>query len=198
MYLKHVCFAPDDGAGQGAPQAADPTPEAKPEKVFTQDEVDRIVGDRLAKERKKMEKDVADKIAAAKTEAERLAAMTADEKAAHEKEQQEKARKEREDALTKREAAIQLRELRAEALETLADKALPKALADCLDYSSAEKCQESIKSIGTVFNSAVQAEVERRLQGHTPTQTNGNTPPVSRAKQLAEQYNQNKYGTRKE
>jgi hypothetical protein len=102
-----------------------------------------------------------------------MAAMSADEKAAHEKEMQEKARKEREDALTKREAAIQLRELRAEALETLADKALPKALADCLDYSSAEKCKESIETIGKVFNTAVQGEVEKRLKGHTPSQNGG-------------------------
>lgn len=186
----HVCFAPDD-AGGGAPEGG----EQQQVKTFTQDEVDRIVGERLSKERKKMEKDVESKIAEAKTEAERLAAMSADEKVAHEKEQQEKARKAREEALTKREAAIQLRELRAEALETLAEKALPKALADCLDYSSADACKASIDSIGKVFNTAVQAEVEKRLQGHTPMQTGGSTP-VSRAKQLAAQYNEQKYGVR--
>ena len=110
-----------------------------------------------------MEKDWTAKVEAAKTEAQRMAAMTADEKAQHEREQQEKERKDREDALAKREAAIQLRELRAEALETLAGENLPKALADCLDYSSADACKASIKTIGKTFNSAVQAEVENRL-----------------------------------
>ncbi len=191
MTLKRIYFSPDDGAGEGGEATQQP-------KTFTQDEVDRMIGDRLSKERKKYEKDLEAKVSEAKTEAERMAAMSADEKAAHEKEQQEKARKEREDALTKREAAIQLRELRAEALETLADKALPKALADCLDYSSAEKCKESIETIGKVFNTAVQGEVEKRLKGHTPSQTGGNVPAQSRAAQLSAQYQQQKYGVKTE
>lgn len=160
MLLKRFYLSPDDGAGKG--------PGAEEPKTFTQDEVDRILGDRLAKERTKMEKDWTAKVEAAKTEAQRMAAMTADEKAQHEREQQEKERKDREDALAKREAAIQLRELRAEALETLAGENLPKALADCLDYSSADACKASIKTIGKTFNNAVQAEVENRLKGKTP------------------------------
>lgn len=182
-------MAPDDGA-QGAAQ-----PEAQEAQTFTQEEVDKIIGDRLAKERKKLDKEWNDKLTAAKTEAERLATMTAEEKAQHERQQQEEAQKQRESDLEKREAAIQLRELRAEAYETLASKGLPKALAECLSYASADACKASIEAVEKAYRQAVQEGVEERLKSKTPTQnTNSGGGEKSRAAQLAEQYQQTLYG----
>lgn len=138
-----------DGKGGDAP------------KTFTQEDVNKIVSDRLAKERAKWEKDFETKLNEAKTEAEKLAKMNADQKAEYE-------RQKREEELAKREGEITRRELRATALETLAEKGLPKQLADILVYTDAEACQKSIESVEKVFREAVEAAVNERLKGDPP------------------------------
>ena len=130
-------------------------------KTFTQDDVNRIIQDRLAKERQKWEKEFEAKLTEAKTEAEKLAKMNAEQKAEYE-------RKKREEELAKREAEITRRELRATALETLAEKGLPKQLADILVYTDAEACQKSIENVEKVFREAVEAAVNERLKGEPP------------------------------
>lgn len=130
-------------------------------KTFTQDDVNRIIQDRLAKERQKWEKEFETKLTEAKTEAEKLAKMNAEQRAEYE-------RKKREEELAKREAEITRRELRATALETLAEKGLPKQLADILVYTDAESCQKSIENVEKVFREAVEAAVNERLKGEPP------------------------------
>ena len=66
--------------------------------------------------------------------------MKADEKAKY---QEEKRIAE----LEKREKDITVRELKATALETLAEKELPKELAEILNYESAETCNASIEAV---------------------------------------------------
>uniref|UniRef100_UPI000A52BAC2 capsid assembly scaffolding protein Gp46 family protein n=1 Tax=Geobacillus kaustophilus TaxID=1462 RepID=UPI000A52BAC2 len=73
----------------------------------------------------------------------------------------------------KREAEITRRELRATALETLAEKGLPKQLADILVYTDAETCQKSIESVEKVFRDAVEAAVNERLKGGEPPKGGG-------------------------
>lgn len=94
-------------------------------------------------------------------EAAKLAKMKADEKTEYE-------RQKRETALAEREAAITKRELRAEAVTQLAEKGLPSALADLLDYSSAENCKKSMESAEKAFNDAVSASVTEKLKGKPP------------------------------
>lgn len=130
-------------------------------KTFTQDDVNRIIQDRLAKERQKWEKEFETKLNEAKTEAEKLAKMNAEQKAEYE-------RKKREEELAKREFEITRRELRATALETLAEKGLPKQLADILVYTDAEACKASIENVEKVFREAVEASVNERLKGEAP------------------------------
>lgn len=130
-------------------------------KTFTQDDVNKIISERLAKERAKWEKEFETKLTEAKTEAEKLAKMNAEQKAEYE-------RKKREEELAKREAEITRRELRATALETLAEKGLPKQLADILVYTDAEACQKSIENVEKVFREAVEAAVNERLKGEPP------------------------------
>ena len=146
----------DKGAGDGKEPPAG--------KTFTQAEIDALISQTIAKERAKAEKAVA----AAKTEAEKLATMTAEEKAEHE-------RQAREDKLAAREAELTKRELRATALQTLAEKSLPAELADVLDYADADKCNASIGSVEKVFRAAVQKGVEERMKGETPTAGAGTT-----------------------
>ena len=133
-------------------------------KTFTQDDIDRIITSRLAKERAKWEKDAEVK----RTEAEKLAQMKADERAKYEQEK-------REEALTKREQEITTRELKAQAYETLAEKGLPKDLIEIIDTTSAERCNASIARIEKTFGVAVQSAVNEKLKGKTPGDPGGTT-----------------------
>ena len=152
-----------DPAADGAKDPAkdpgkDPAGEADDKKTFTQDDVNKIIQERLAKEKVKLEKDFESKVTAAKTEAEKLAKMNADQKTEYEKQKHEEELKTREGDITRR-------ELRATALETLAEKGLPKQLADLLPYTDAEGTKKSIEAVEKTFRDAVEAAVNERLKG---------------------------------
>ena len=100
-------------------------------------------------------------------EAAKLAKMKADEK-------EEYQRKQREDALAKREAEITHRELHAEAVTQLTEKGLPASLADILDCTSAENCKKSMEAVEKAFGEAVEKAVNERLKGYTPKKGTGN------------------------
>lgn len=95
------------------------------------------------------------------SEAEKLAKMTKEEKTKYLADKRDRE-------LTEREQAITRRELEAEAKNTLAGKKLPIELADILDYTDADKCNESIEKVEKVFQSAVEAAVQERLKGGDP------------------------------
>ncbi len=126
-------------------------------KTFTQEDVDKIVQGRIAKERKSWQKELEDQ----KTEAEKLAGMTESQK---KKYQEEKKLKNLDD----REAAVTRRELTAQAKDTLADKGLPTEFADILNYKDAESCNSSIEIVEKVFQNAVEKAVEERIKGGKP------------------------------
>lgn len=145
-------------------------------KTFTQEEVDRIIADRLARQAKQSEKkftqkEVDDLISEKLSEAEKLAKMNAEQKAKYEQEKHEKELADREAALTKR-------ELTATAKEVLAEKGLPAELADIVDTTSAENCTASIEAIEKAFSAAVQKAVNDRLKSDPPKTGNANTGNV--------------------
>lgn len=142
----------DDGKG------SDGADGQKGEKTFSQADVDRMIRKEQAKWKRQQEKAV--------SEAQRLAGLTAEQRAAEEA-------KTREENLTKREAEITKRELRAQALSDLADQQMPSELADLLDYTDAEACAESIKKIRGVWQKAVQKGVEARVKGSAPKTGDG-------------------------
>ena len=147
--------------------------EKKPEgKLFTQEEVDRLISKRLGR----MQSDIEKQLAAAKdegrTEAEKLAKMSEEQRLEHEREKARKDAEKRDRALAEREAAIMRRELRVEAGETLVKKGLPSGLLDILDYSSADACAQSIEKVEEAFRASVQAGVDERLrESGVPTRT---------------------------
>lgn len=151
------------------------------EKTFTQEDLNKILSDRLAKERAKWEKDFQTKLQEAKTEAEKLAKMNAEQKAEYE-------RQKREEELARRESEITRRELRATALETLAEKGLPKTLADILNYTDAESTNNSIEAVEKAFREAVEAAVNERLKGTPPSKGGGgaisNLPDADKIKEI--------------
>lgn len=142
---------PQDDKAQDTPAPAS--------KTFSQADVDKIVADRLARQQKKFD--------AEKEEAAKLAKMNADQKA-------EYAAKKREEELTAREAAIQKKELRLEAMNILEENGLPSKLIDCVDLSSAEASKSSIDAIKASFNEAVSAQVDARLKSNPPQYSGGN------------------------
>ena len=127
------------------------------EKTFTQEDVNKMIQDRITREQAKWEKKVQDE----RTEAEKLAKMKADEKIKY---QQEKREKE----LADRERELTTRELKAQAYETLAEKGIPKELVDILNYESAETCNASIESVSKAFQTAVEKAVNEKLRGGNP------------------------------
>ena len=65
-------------------------------------------------------------------------------------------------------AQLLSRELHELAAVRLKESNLPADLAALLDYSSREKMEASLKTIGESFNSSLEAAVKERLKGKTP------------------------------
>ncbi len=147
------------------------TPPEGETKTFTQADMDKLAGEIRAKEKAKFEKELQTKISTVQTEAERLATLSAEEKA-------EAKRKQHEEALLAREQGITKRELRAEALQQLAEKGLPKELADVLPYVDADATKAAIESVEKVFRAAVDAAVKDQLRANPPKigSNTGTTP----------------------
>ena len=157
-----------------APDAAEPTqpdagaqeppqePEQKP-RTFTQEELEAAITSRL----NRYKRDEAKRIDAARnegrSEAEKLAKMTEDQRIEHERQRAEQEARDRETALATREAEITRRELRAAAIDTLAQKGLPRGLEAILNYADADACNSSIDAVEKVFREAVQQGVNDRL-----------------------------------
>lgn len=146
---------------QTAPSAEGTAPEQKtPEstpKLFTQEELDTIISRRFAKLQQDSEKKIADAV----TEAQKLAKMNAEERAEHE-------RQKLEETMNRREAEITRRELRAQALETMAERGMPKELADILPYTDAQTTSDAINAVERVFRAAVEKAVTDKLRGNAP------------------------------
>ena len=141
------------GDGQ---QKTEPAPTSK---TFTQEEVNKLITERLAREQKKFDEKM--------EEAAKLAKMNAEEKAKY-------AAEKREADLTARETAVQKKELRFEALNILQENKLPAKLIDCVDLTSAETSKASIEAIKSAWQASVQAEVDAKLKSDPPQYSGGN------------------------
>lgn len=123
-------------------------------KMFTQDDVDKVVQKRLSRERKKWEQEQQQE----QDEATKLAGM-------NEKQKKEYQEKKREDKLNEREKEITKRELTATAKEMLAEKGLPMSLSSILDYTDADSCNASIDVVEKAFQEAVQKAIDDKIKG---------------------------------
>lgn len=135
-------------------------------KTFTRDEVNKIVN---AETNKALEK-YKEQVEAEKTEAEKLAKMKSDEKLQY---QLEKEKTEKDDAL----AELNAYKLKEEAIKIASEKGLEVSLLNLINFKTvtAEKLNENIDNLSTVFNKAVEKTVNERLKEDTPiTKTSGN------------------------
>lgn len=156
-----------------------------------QAEFDRRVAKGLETQKKNlsstMQQQINDAVAAAVKEAQEKAKMTAEQQAEYDA-------KKRNDELTKREAAIARRELKASAKEKLQEKGLSSDLADFLDYSDETKMEESLEKLAKTYQTSIQAGVEAKLKGTKPMEKAPQSTDAALEAQIAAIMKQNSMG----
>lgn len=172
-------------AGGEEPPADNGKGEESDPVTYTEEDLQTRIKEALAKAKTDHEAE----IAAARSEAEKLAKMTADEKAKFEFEQ-------REQKVEEKEKAIAIRELKVETLKTLSEKSIPQEVLELVLADNAENTAKKIDTFKTVFDKAVQAAVEERLSGKSPSLGNGNTATTAADEQIRSQFSSALKGVR--
>ena len=94
------------------------------------------------------------------------AAMSPEERAKYEADEREKS-------LAAREEAISLRERTADAKALLAENGLPASFTEMVVGKDTVETKKNVEAFRSQFDSAVQAQVEKRLSGKTPEAGSG-------------------------
>lgn len=186
--LELQMYADDPAAGAGAAPgtaekadtaaaAADTGKEkpAEPEKKYTDEDVDRIVKNRLAREREQAKKE--------KEEAEKLAEMNAQQKAEYKAQQLEKelAEYKRKDALA--EMSKVARKMLTEENINISDDLLSMMVT-----TDAQQTKQNVDNFTKMYKADVEAAVKARLRGETPRNGSGNSNPVSEIEKRIKKY----------
>ena len=141
-------------------------------KTFTQEEVDKIIAKRIAREKK----DIEAKIEAERKQAEELAKLSEQDKA-------KKLLEIKEKELEEKIKAFENEKLLNETSKQLASKNLPTEFAEMLKGVDAETTFENIKVFEEKFNAALEVKVNERLRGNVPktgTVTSGTVNPYDK------------------
>jgi len=155
--------------------------------TFTQSDVDREVSKAVDKALKKRDakhqEDMQKAIDEALAEKERLSKLS-------EKERKEEEMTQKEKKLAEKEAEINRRILRSDAVDTLQKKGLPSDFADILLGEDAESTLENINNFKKTFDEAVNAAVKEKLRQDTPPAGGGGGKPsnVPSVAKLAEEH----------
>lgn len=131
--------------------------EKETEKTFTQDEVNKIVQDRLAKEKAKNEK--------AQEEAKKLAKMNAEQKNQYMVEQLQKELEEYKNKEAKNDMIKEANSMLKEADINLPDEVVAMLIGD-----NAEDTKVCVDNFSKAFKMAVERAVNEKLKGKTPKQ----------------------------
>lgn len=131
--------------------------EKETEKTFTQDEVNKIVQDRLAKEKAKNEK--------AQEEAKKLAKMNAEQKNQYMVEQLQKELEEYKNKEAKNDMIKEANSMLKDNDITLPDEVVAMLIGD-----NAEDTKICVDSFSKAFKTAVERAVNEKLKGKTPKQ----------------------------
>ncbi|MFQ3905485.1 DUF4355 domain-containing protein [Staphylococcus sp. Mo2-7] len=125
------------------------------EKTFTQEEVDQILKERLAREKKNKEDAV--------KEAEKLAKMNKDQKAEYEREQMQKEL----DAYKAKEARNEMKQTAKDMLKEK-DIGADDELLEIVTADTADQTSENVKAFTDVLNRMVKEQVQAKLTQGTP------------------------------
>lgn len=131
--------------------------EKETEKTFTQDEVNKIVQDRLAKEKAKNEK--------AQEEAKKLAKMNAEQKNQYMVEQLQKELEEYKNKEAKNDMIKEANSMLKDNDITLPDEVVAMLIGD-----NAEDTKVCVDNFSKAFKTAVERAVNEKLKGKTPKQ----------------------------
>lgn len=168
--------APDDGKQNPEDSKKQPEPEKQETKTFTQDEVNKMVNERLERERKAQEV----KIQAAKDEAAKLAKMNADQKKEYQLQKQTERAEAAEAKLAKFEMTKQARSMMTEAGLNVTDDEL-----DLVVTSDAESTQANVNQLISFADRVREAVKTELLKGDTPTESGKSIKTMTKEEILA-------------
>lgn len=172
----------DDGADGSSQEPANPATETeeaegkenepKPEKKYSDDDVDKILNKKFAEWEKKKQKEV--------DEAKKLADMNAKEKAEYERDKLQKEL----DALREKDS---LSEMTKTARKMLSDEGVSVSddLLSMVVSTDAEKTKAAVDAFAKAFNGAVEAAVKEKLRGNPPKKGTGGGAPMTKEQILA-------------
>lgn len=161
---------------EGGKAAADTGKEAqKPELKYSDEDVDRIVKSRLAREREQAKKE--------KEEAEKLAEMNATQKAEYERDQLKK-----ELAELKRKDALSEMTKVARKMLTEKDINIPDELLSMMVTTDAQETKQAVDSFAKLYKESVDAAVKAKLKGEPPRAGSGTSSPVSEIEKRIKKY----------
>ena len=135
-------------------------PQNTGEKMFTQAEVDEIIGKRLAKERAKHEQITAEKV----SEAERLAKLSGDERVKEEiriaQEELDRTKKE----FTAMKAEFEKQQMLAQVTKELSARNLPIGMADKMIGVDAETTKANIDAFENTWKTSLEAAIKNEIK----------------------------------
>ena len=147
-------------------------------KMFSQDELNKIVSQRLQDEKAKQDETLKNAVAEAIAEERRQAKLT-------EEEREKEAKTKREAELKEREQSITLRERRLQAQELLAEKNIPTDLVDFVVDLDESKTKANIDKLAKTYNKSVETGVTDKLKGTPPTDfSNTNKTETEKTKKV--------------
>lgn len=159
---ENIAVQENEGAAAPAENAPAQDFDAMMRQRDFQSEFDRRVSRALETARGKWAQETERRIQQARAAAEERARMTGEERIAHDFAERMKQ-------LDAREAALQRREMHAEALRMLRERGLPEELVGAVNCESAQHLSESMENAEKAFLAAVQAGVEKRMRGEGPS-----------------------------
>lgn len=187
----------EGGDGEGHEPGDDGTGQKPAGKTYTDDEVNAIVQQKLARESKKLEKRIREELAQQaddkRSEAEKLAGMNDLQRAQYElkKAQGEKAALERRINLSEQ-MGVARSELKAAGID-LGDELLSMFVTEKADDTNA-----AISKIKELFPKAVDAAVQEALKRQPPKDGAGSKPQQSYAAKFASDYSNRMNGGKKD
>lgn len=175
-------FAEEGADGSDTQEPANPNKETKeaegkenepkPEKKYSDDDVDKILNKKFAEWEKKKQKEV--------DEAKKLADMNAKEKAEYERDKLQKEL----DALREKDS---LSEMTKTARKMLSDEGVSVSddVLSMIVSTDAEKTKAAVDAFAKAFNEAVEAAVKEKLKGNPPKKGTGGGAPMTKEQILA-------------
>lgn len=168
------------GSGAGGDKAPEVTLPKTVEELqkLLQSEADKRVTQAIKTAQEKWQKEYEAKLKAEREEAERLAKLSAEEK-------EKELLKKQQEEIEKRERAIAQRELELKTISLLQEKKLPIEFKEYVLGEDEATTLERIDKFQKLFRETIQKEVETRLKGKSPRQSE-EPMDIDLGKQIAE------------